>query len=106
MLNRDETFMGWIQLHERAWGLETYEGRPTLQDMLAAPVLAFWYPVRRDESRFTATIYKDMKDLNAYASFILIHCNTRPPTWRLARLFVDRRRMKVRGARLLVESVE
>lgn len=101
----DETFMGWIQLHERAWGAENYKDRPELKDMIAAPVLAFWYPARSSDTRFTATIHRDMGELNAYASNLLIHSRARQPIRRLARLFVDRRRVRVRGVRVLIEEM-
>jgi len=100
----DETYMGWIQLHERAWGTEHYEARPNLQAMLDAPVLAFWYPIQRHDQRFTATIHSTMYELNAYATHLLIHSGTQPPKRRLARLFVDRRRVRIRGVRVLIEE--
>jgi len=101
---RDETLLGWVQLHERSWGQDRYKQRPSLEDMLNAPVLAFWYPSKRGETRFTASIHATMRDLNAYATHLLVYSKVEQPQQRLARLFVDGRRVRIRGVRILIEE--
>lgn len=105
MTAKDESFLGWIQLHERAWGTESYKNRPTLSDMLNAPVLAFWYPTIKTKERFTASVHQSMKDLNEYATYLLVHAKVRQPEARLARIFIDKRRVRIRGVRVLVEEI-
>jgi hypothetical protein len=105
MSSKDETFLGWIQLHERAWGTENYKDRPSLRDMLDAPVLAFWYPARtKSNPRYTATIHQSLKGLHEYATYLLLHSSVRQPEARLARLFVDKRKVRIRGVRVLIEE--
>lgn len=102
----DETFMGWIQLHERAWGTEKYADRPTLKDMLNAPVLVFWYPHNRaHDHRFTASVYPSMMEVNKHATLMLVESKFKVPARRIARLFVDQRRVRIRGVRVLIEQI-
>ncbi|MEO0562018.1 MAG: hypothetical protein AAF125_07890 [Chloroflexota bacterium] len=37
-----KAFIDYVQLHERTWGNETYPQRPSLAEILAAPVVVFW----------------------------------------------------------------
>ncbi len=101
---QDESFMGWVQLLERAWGVESYEGKPTLKELLSASVVAIWYPTEPGDTRFTATIHENMNELNAYVSNLFLHSKRKLPKRRLARLFIDRRLMRVRGLRILLED--
>lgn len=105
MTTRDETLLSWIQLHERAWGQDRYPNRPSLEDMLHAPVLAFWFPAKRGETRYTVSVHASLRDLNAYATHLLVYSKVEQPQQRLARLFVDGRRVKIRGVRILIEEV-
>lgn len=104
-MHNDETFTGWIQLHERAWGTDQYEGRPSLQQMMSAPVLAFWYPQRSTERRFTASVFASMLEVNRYATTMLLECKFKPPSKRLARLFVNGKRVRIRGVRVVIEEI-
>ena len=105
MTIKDESYMGWIDLHERAWAEERYDGRPTLDQMMCAPVLAFWYPTRSTHERFTATVHESLRDVNVYLSKLLVECRFAPPERRLARLFMHGRRTRIRGVRVLVEEI-
>lgn len=104
MATKDETRLGWIQLHERAWGQDRYPNRPSLEQMLKAPVLAFWYPAKRGETRHKVSIHESLKDLNTYATHLLLHSKIEQPQQRLARLFVDGRPVRIRGVRILIEE--
>lgn len=105
MATRDETLLGWIQLHERAWGQDRYPNKPSLEDMLHAPVLAFWFPAKRSETRYTVSVHASLRDLNAYATHLLVYSKIEQPQQRLARLFVDGRRVRIRGVRILIEDL-
>lgn len=100
----EETFIGWIDLHEKAWGMDSYRDRPTLKDMLNATVLAFWYPTKGTDSRFTATVHRDMGALNRYATVMLCETKYKQPPRRLARLFINRKKMNILGVKYIVEE--
>ena len=64
-----------------------------------------WYPSKRGETRFTASIHPTLRDLNAYATHLLVYSKVEQPQQRLARLFVDGRRVRIRGVRILIEEL-
>lgn len=101
----DETFTGWIQLHERAWGTDQYEDRPSLHEMMNAPVLVFWYPQKGTDRRFTAGVFANMQEVNKYATTMLLECKFKPPVKRLARLFIGGRRVRIRGVRVVYDDI-
>ncbi len=103
---KDESFMSWIDLHERAWVNERYEGRPTESEMAVANILAFWYPTKATDKRFTASVHHNLRDLNAHLSKLLVECKFSPPEKRLARLFVDGQPKRIRGVRVVLDDVE
>ena len=104
-MKRDETLHGWIALHDKAWGAQTYEGRPTTLQMVSSPVVTFWYPQKHHDKRFTATFHATMRALDYYASLMLVEQKFKQPSRRLARLFVDGQRVRIRGVRFLVERL-
>jgi hypothetical protein len=101
-----ESFMDWIALHDRAWANERYEGRPESSEMAVATVLAFWYPTKASDKRFTASVHHNLRDLNAHLSKMLVECKFSPPEKRLARLFVDGEPRRIRGVRVVLDEVE
>lgn len=101
----DETFMAYVQNHERAWGMDTYPGRPRLDEILNAWIVAFWYPTRRREPGFRITLHRDIDEIQQHVTELVLHSNTRPPERRLARLFVNKKQVKVKGVRLVFEQV-
>lgn len=89
-----QIFMQFIEEHQRAWGRETYKGRPTLEQMLSSPVVAFWQPTS-DEMFFTATVHKELKEIEQYLLALLIHSEVRLPVLRLKRVFVNQQPKKI-----------
>ena len=104
--NKRDTFVGYVELHERAWGMDTYSGRPKLEDILNAPIVTFWYPAKGRESRQTVMLFTSMKELNEYISSILLESKVRQPERRLARLFVNHRRVQIKGVQLITTYME
>ncbi len=106
-MNANDSFMHYVELHERAWGMDKYPDRPSLQQLLTAPVVAFWYLHDRRESRYVASLHQDLNELNAYVSSMVVHnSKVRVPERRLARLFVSRRPVVIKGVRLILAEVE
>jgi hypothetical protein len=98
-----ETFLSYVELHERAWGMDTYPNRPSLDSILKARVVAFWHPLNRKDAGYRITVHNNLMELNQFATDLLLHSRTRPPDKRLARLFVDQQKVKIRGVKLLLE---
>lgn len=107
MTDNRTSFMRYVELHERAWGMDRYTGRPSLQDLMNAPVVAFWYLNNRRETRFVATLHQDVKELNAYASQLVVHSSkVRHPEKRLTKLFVQGREVLVKGVKFSLALAE
>jgi hypothetical protein len=104
--NKRDSFVGYVELHERAWGMDTYSGRPKLEDILGAPIVTFWYPAKGRESRQTVMLFTTMKELNEYLSSLVLESKVRQPEKRLARLFVRQKRVQIKGVQLIAAYVD
>lgn len=96
------TFMGYVELNERAWGLDKYPGRPALDEILAAKAVAFWR-VNTTDPGYRVTLHRTIGELEQYAYDLLIHSNTRKPDRRLAKLFINQKPARIAGLRLKLE---
>lgn len=103
-LSKYPLFEKCITLHERSWGHTDYSGRPTLKDFLQAKIVAFWYPAAPGMP-FTATIHKDIKEIDAYLTHMTLNTKQGMPTLRLDKLFMDKKQIKVKGIRVIYEYV-
>lgn len=95
-----DRFMTYVTMHERAWGLDTYKGRPTLKQILEAKVVAFWYPTSK-ELPFTLTIHNDLKEIDAYLRALIIHTKVQVPRLRLARVYVNKQEVKFKTVQIV-----
>jgi hypothetical protein len=95
-------FMEAIESHERAWGTETYKGRPTLEQLLAAKVVAFWHPAGPG-FKPTVTIHRSIKDINDYATALVLHSDKNLPAVRLEKVFVNKTLLKIKGIEVIFE---
>jgi hypothetical protein len=108
-------FLGYIQLHERLWGMDTYPERPTLEAMLSAPVAALWYPAQNDDDkakkdifkqeRFTITIHQDLRDIENHINRLIFRLSVQTPRHRLARVFVKGKEVRVKNVAITFEEV-
>lgn len=99
-MNDRERFLAYVAQHEREWGTDTYLGRPTLKQIMDAKVVAFWYPTG-DELPFTATIHKNLNDVEAYVKALVWHTTERLPQLRLARVFVEKKEIKIKDVKVV-----
>ena len=102
----EREFMRFVETHERAWGRESYKGRPTLSQILEAKVVAFWHPTT-DEMYPTATLHKDVNEINDYVTHLVWHSvKERLPLLRLESVFVNKRQMKIKVVKIIYEDSE
>lgn len=96
-----------VEKHERDWGSESYTGRPTLTQILDAPVVAFWHPSGSDpDMRTTITLHDDINDISAYVTQLVLHTTReRLPLVRLWRVFKGKREVKIKGVKVDFEYV-
>src|SRR5260221_4560132 len=59
-MNTPATFIELVELHERKWGTQAYPGRPSLQALMTAPIVALW----TFKKRFIFSVHAKAQDLN------------------------------------------
>lgn len=99
-MSEEKKFLTYVALHERAWGLDTYKGRPTLQQIMDAKIIAFWRPTG-DGLPFTLTIHKDLKEIEAYVKALVWHTKKELPRLRLGAVFVNRKEIKIKDVKVI-----
>jgi hypothetical protein len=100
----NKKFFVELEKHERAWGSETYTGRPTLAQIMDANVVAFWYPSGADEDmNTTITLHKSLDDIHDYVAHLVWHTKTRLPVVRLAHLFQKQQPIKIKAVKVIFE---
>ena len=96
--------MELIQLHERAWGMDQYPGRPSLSDLLQRPIVVFWAgDDKAGKGRFTLSVHNEVEELNSIVlSMILSNKVTVSSNRKLSKIFVNQKLVNITGVRLLV----
>ncbi|MCS6873046.1 MAG: hypothetical protein NZ571_16505 [Anaerolineae bacterium] len=120
----DKGFMELVQLHEREWGTELYPDRPSLIDLLNAPIVAVWVgePTRlaatsarskpyvpsssTPQSRIMLSVHQRLEELDPLVlSLVVAGKNTLMPNRKLLYLFIQQKPVKILGVRLLLEPI-
>jgi hypothetical protein len=102
-------FMTTVQLHERSWGMENYAGRPSLEEILEAPVVVFWKQREVDNNqnkpKWKVTLYKDMQEMESYFVSMLFRMQVEVPDQVPARIFRNRQRMVIEGVKVTFKEL-
>lgn len=107
MLKHKDGFMDWVQLHERAWGSRIYPARPSLEQILSAPVVTFWQAAKESKDPpYTIKLYDELKDVEKYLTRLLVRTSVEPPNERLVRIYAHQKRMTIRAVRVLFGEVD
>lgn len=93
-----KNFMYYVQLHERAWGERRYLGRPDLESILNAKVVAFWRKQR--EERLIITVHDNLEEIEQYLLKSLTRLEYVAPEKFLILMFANRRRVKIAGLKI------
>jgi hypothetical protein len=102
------SFMDWIQEHERTWGNETYPARPNLEELLEAPVVVFWQPnnPKDQKTRSTVTLHENLDVVEQHLSKLLFRVQVELPDRRIVQIFPNRKPVRVKGVKVLFETAE
>ncbi len=96
---RAQTFIDRVQIHERNWGNNTYNGRPSLGDILQASVVIFWEHKDKKNAE-TITLHTDLKDVERYFLRMMFTKQGLDGERRIADVYQDQKRMIVRGIKI------
>lgn len=108
-------FLDHIQRHEREWGTESYPGRLTLSQIMAAKVIVFWIPNQEGNKRITKevqrpreiiTAHDSLREVEVYLTRLVMFTKTTPPDKRFLRAYVEQKPVKVKSVRIEFAFVE
>lgn len=107
MAKTSDTFLDWVQLHERVWGTEIYPGKPSLEQIMDAPVVTFWRPMhKRDKNlRYKIRLHTSLKDVERYYTKLMFRSGIEQPKETIARIYVEQERYTVQAVRILFKQV-
>jgi hypothetical protein len=108
-MKQTHQFLDMVQLHERYWGDKTYPYRPTLEQMLNAPVVTFWRPITENKKKLSETgyvvrLYPSLAEVEAYYTKMLLRLNIETPDYTIARIYFQQRRYVIK--RIAMQFVE
>ncbi|MBK9123189.1 MAG: hypothetical protein IPM16_08725 [Chloroflexi bacterium] len=94
-----------VQEHERAWGNEGYPDRPSLADVLNAPVVAFWHVVKagKPAERQIITLHEDLSTLEQWYVKAVMRSAVALPDRLLAAAYLDGRRVRIKDVTVTFE---
>lgn len=101
-----KTLIDHIQNHERVWGMDTYNNRPNLSDILKADVVVFWHTMGDNDNRPTITLHNDLSELEAYFSKLIFRSSVNPPNRRVYAIYAGGKSVRVKGVSVHFEVVE
>lgn len=107
-------FLELVQLHERIWGTEAYPGRPTLAQVLDAPIVVLWVDTPSKQDRTTSRdkyfkfgIYQDSKQLSEALMGVLVAGKvTNTPCRKISKVYYQQKPIAITGIRLLTDKKE
>ncbi|MCB9453309.1 MAG: hypothetical protein H6672_17905 [Anaerolineaceae bacterium] len=99
------SFMAEVEMHERAWGTQSYSGRPSLAKIMEARIVVFWRENRRDPG-YHITLHENTKEIQKYVNESVLDIGLKPPARRLARLYVNQKRIRIKGVKIIFEMDE
>lgn len=100
-----QSFLDYVQLHERTWGTETYPKRPSLAEIMAAPVVAFWYTSSEDDP-FKITLHQDTAEVEKHILRLILGSRYNPPQERLAQVFKHQKRLSIANVKIEFRETE
>lgn len=98
MSDLPENFIEYVQDHERLWGTEHYPERPSLADMLNAPIAVFWQllgPENAQNRRFRVSLHDTLDEIEAYYTKMVFRSQIEPPKERIHRIWRNQKRVRI-----------
>ncbi|GAB4544772.1 MAG: hypothetical protein OHK0023_02080 [Anaerolineae bacterium] len=118
----DPNFLALVELHERMWGTTQYAGRPSLAQLLNAPIVAVWSghaeivvdPKRpnlpRRETTTTAdrsfilTCHQTLEEIDSLLTEVVLLAKATPfANRRLSKLYVNQKPVELQGLKLVLK---
>jgi hypothetical protein len=105
-----ETFLDHVELHERAWGNESYLGKPSLVDIMSSPIVVFWKPRDLNDKKYqglhTITLHENIRDVENYLLKMLTRAALDHPDRYMYRIYDNKHRVILKTIRFVFSTVE
>jgi hypothetical protein len=103
------TFLDYVQQHERTWGKDSYPGRPTLEQFLQSPVVVFWEPIQEKKNikelpRHTATLHKTLDDVQEHFTKLLFRSHIEPPKNRVVKIYANQKVVRIKSVKIIFDT--
>jgi hypothetical protein len=99
-------FFELVQKHEREWGATNYPERPTLEQLMMSPVVAFWQADDSKEKRLMVSTHADLKEIELSLIKLIMRVSVQKPERLFVQAYQDKKRLKVKGFNILFETDE
>jgi hypothetical protein len=86
------TFIELVELHERKWGIQLYPGRPTLAQLMSAPLVVLWTV----KGRFILTVHNTPHDLNEFVYQVITGGIQDMPERKLGQVYYEKAPLDLR----------
>lgn len=109
MMQEDRSdFLALVQNHERAWGNDTYPGRPDLERVLHASVVAFWQVEAsgKHSDHPQITLHNDLREIEEYFVKLIFRSALPAPRRRLYKLYAGGQQMRVSNVKFTFAPVK
>jgi len=104
--DKPNQLIDYVQDHERAWGMETYNGRPDLADILKSSVVVFWDTMGDNDKRPIISLHDNLEELEAHFSKMIFRSSVKPPKERVLAIYQNSKAVRVKGVTVHFEVVE
>lgn len=99
-------FMDMVQAHERTWGVKSYVGKPSLEELLTANIVIFWREEGKKAQSYTVTLHKTYREIEILMFKMLFRQPVTDPRKRPVRMFSNRKRFVVKNVSIEFTEVE
>lgn len=100
MMAKPDDFLKRLETHERVWGNETYRARPSLSEVMNAPVVVFWRSLDKRDDRSTITLHTGLEEIENYLFKLLFRTGVNPPKRTISRIFHDKKPIRIKAVRI------
>ena len=100
-------FLALVQQHERVWGVDTYPGRPDLETILTARVVAFWQvqSAGKHADHPQITLHKDLREIEDFYVKLMLRSALPIQQRRLYKLYADGQQMRIASVKFTFAPV-
>ncbi|MFW5748071.1 MAG: hypothetical protein ACOCYT_00510 [Chloroflexota bacterium] len=100
-MKQNELFFRRVEKHEREWGNQSYPGRPTLMEIMTAPIVIFWEG-KEKRVHEVISLHQSLDEVERYFLRMLIaRKSNSEDNQRVADIFKDQKRMTIKSVNIV-----